>query len=277
MTGIGTRAAGGDAPAIAPRSIVHWLKRHPNVIRAASVVAFFIFWEFAARGMNPLFMSYPSAIFSAGVETVASGDLGTALLESAVPLFLGLAISVVGGILIGVLIGQFWLLEYILDPFLNALYAIPRVALVPLIILWAGLENAGKVTILVSIAIFPVIFNTYSGIKDVRGSLLEIGRAYCASPLQLFIRIVIPASVPYIMAGIRLAVGLAIIGMVVAEFFTAISGLGGLIVKYANTFATAKLFVPVIVIAVLGVGLTELVQFLERRFSRWRILERERF
>jgi len=277
MTGVGTSAADVDAPAAEATTIAQWLKRHPNVIRVLAVVAFFIFWEFAARGMNPLFMSYPSAIFKAGIEIVASGDLGTALVESAVPLFIGLAISIVGGILIGVLIAQFWLFEYILDPFLNALYAIPRVALVPLIILWAGLENAGKVTILVSIAIFPVIFNTYAGIKDVRGNLLEIGRAYCATPLQMFVRIVIPAAIPYIMAGIRLSVGLAIIGIVVAEFFTAISGLGGLIVKYANTFATAKLFVPVIVIAVLGVGLTELVQFLERRFSRWRILERERF
>ena len=278
MTAIETRAEAADETDIAePRSAVQWLKRHPNVIRAVSVIAFFIFWEYAARGMSPLFMSYPSAIYSAGIEIIQNGDLGAAMIESAVPLFIGLAISIVGGILIGVLIAQFWVVEYILDPFLNALYAIPRVALVPLIILWAGLETGGKVTILVSIAIFPVIFNTYSGIKDVRGSLLEIGRAYCATPLQMFVRIVIPAAIPYIMAGVRLSVGLAIIGMVVAEFFTAISGLGGLIVKYANSFATAKLFVPVIVIAVLGVALTELVQFLERRFSRWRILERERF
>jgi ABC-type nitrate/sulfonate/bicarbonate transport system permease component len=116
MKAIGTVVAGGE-PAFGARSAVQWLKRHPNAIRAVSVVAFFIFWEFAARGMNPLFMSYPSAIFSAGVEIVANGDLGAAMLESSVPLFLGLAISIVGGVLIGVLIGQFWLLEYILDPF----------------------------------------------------------------------------------------------------------------------------------------------------------------
>ncbi len=265
-----------EEPAPKPISILERAKRYPNVIRVVSVTLFFVFWELAARDMNPLFMTYPSAIFRAGIEITENGELGAALLQSLGPFLIGLAISIVGGILIGVLIGQFWIMEYILDPFLNALYAIPRVALVPIIILWAGLETAGKVTILVSIAIFPVIFNTYSGIKDVRGGLLEIGRAYCASPLQMFSKIVIPASVPYIMAGIRLAVGLAIIGMVVAEFFTAISGLGGLIVKYANTFATAKLFVPVIVIAVLGVGLTEFVQYLERRFSRWRISERER-
>ena len=200
-----------------------------------------------------------------------------ALVASAIPFLIGLAISVVAGIALGIVIGQFWWLEYILDPFINGFYAIPRVALVPLIILWAGLETTGKVVIVVSIAIFPVIVNTYSGIKDVRGSLIEIGRAYSASELQIFNKIVLPAAVPYIMAGVRLAVGLAIIGIIVAEFFTAITGLGGVIVLYANNFATAKLFVPIIVTGVLGIALTEFVALLERRLSRWRISERERY
>jgi NitT/TauT family transport system permease protein len=159
----------------------------------------------------------------------------------------------------------------------NALYAIPRIALVPLIILWAGLGVVGKIVILVSIAIFPVIINTYAGIKDVRGSLLEIGTAYSATRMQAFTKIVLPAAVPFIMTGIRLCVGLSIIGLVVAEFFTAISGLGGLITNYANVFATAKVFVPIIVIAVLGVAITEAVIYIERRLSAWRVLERERF
>jgi len=258
------------------RPAIDWLKNHPNVVRMASVVAFFIFWEYAARDMNPLFMSYPSAILRAAWTITQNGDLPHALLASMGPFVVGLTISIVGGVIIGVLIGQYWFLEYVLDPYINALYAIPRVALVPLIMLWAGLEFAGKVTILVSIAIFPVIINTYAGIKDVRGSLIEIGRAYCATESQIFTKIVLPAALPYIMAGTRMAVGLAIIGMIVAEFFTAINGLGGLIVNYANSFATAKLFVPVIVVGLLGVGLTELVMFLERRLSNWRKLERER-
>ena len=106
---------------------------------------------------------------------------------------------------------------------------------------------------------------------------LIFGRAYGATEWQIFWKIVLPAAVPFIMAGIRLAVGLAIIGIIVAEFFTAISGLGGMIVEYANVFATAKLFVPIIVIALIGVILTELVMWLERRMSRWRTLERARF
>jgi len=256
--------------------VAPWLKSHPNVVRTAAVAVFFVFWEYAARDMSPLFMATPSAIFRAAWQITANGELPRAIVASMGPFFLGLALSIVGGILLGIVIAQFWFLEYALDPFINALYAIPRVALVPLIILWAGLESRGKVTILVSVAIFPVIINTYAGIKDVRGSLLEIGRAYGATERQIFTKIVLPAAVPYIMAGVRLSVGLAIIGMIVAEFFTAITGLGGLIVVYANSFATAKLFVPIIVIGLLGVGLTELVMLVERRLSRWRVLERER-
>lgn len=258
-------------------SLIDWLKAHPNAIRVVAVIAFFVFWEFTARDMNTLFMSYPTAIFRAAWKITESGELPQAFVTSMEPFLLGLAISIIGGVAIGVLIAQFWFLEYALDPFINALYAVPRIALLPLIMLWAGLDVTGKVAIVVSIAIFPVIINTYSGIKDVRGSLIEIGRAYCATEWQIFTKIILPAAVPYIMAGIRLAVGLAIIGMIVAEFFTSVTGLGGLIVLYANSFATANLFVMIIVVGVLGAVLSELVIYIERRFSRWRVSERERY
>jgi NitT/TauT family transport system permease protein len=265
----------------APRLTAAQRLRHavmsPNAIRSLSVAAFLVFWEFAGRRMDPIFMAPPSAIFQAAIELVKSGALRKAMIESLAPFAVGLMLTVVIGIAVGILIAQWRVLEYVLDPFINALYAIPRIALVPLIILWAGLEFTGKVAILVSVAVFPIIVNTYSGIRDVRGSMLEIGRAYGATETQIFFKIILPAAIPFIMAGIRLSVGLAIIGIVVAEFFTAISGLGGMIVEYANVFATAKLFVPIIVIALVGVVLTELVQWAERRLSRWRTLERERF
>jgi NitT/TauT family transport system permease protein len=249
----------------------------PNAIRAASVAVFFVVWEYYGRRMDPIFMAPPSAIFRAAFELIQSGALEKALIQTLWPFAVGMALTVVIGVALGIVMAQWRTLEYVLDPFVNALYAIPRIALVPLIILWAGLEFAGKVTILVSVAVFPITVNTYSGIRDVRGAMLEIGRAYGATDWQIFWKIILPAAIPFIMAGIRLAVGLAIIGIIVAEFFTAISGLGGMIVEYANVFATAKLFVPIIVIALVGVVLTELVMWLERRMSRWRQLERERF
>ena len=268
-----------SVPAVQP-TLAHRMREvllSPNAIRTASVAIFFVIWEYYGRRMDPIFMAPPSAIFDAAVALIQSGALRKALIQTLWPFSVGMVLTVVVGILLGILIAQWRTMEYILDPFINALYAIPRIALVPLIILWAGLEFVGKVTILVSVAIFPITVNTYAGIRDVRGSMLEIGRAYGATEWQIFSKITMPAAVPFIMAGVRLAVGLAIIGIIVAEFFTAISGLGGMIVEYANVFATAKLFVPIIVIALVGVVLTELVMWLERRMSRWRQLERERF
>ena len=265
------------APRPAPAQRLRALLLSPNAIRTASVALFFVIWEYYGRRMDPIFMAPPSAIFEAAVTLIQSGALEKAMVQTLWPFAVGMALTVVVGILLGIVMAQWRTFEYVLDPFINALYAIPRIALVPLIILWAGLEFAGKVTILVSVAIFPITVNTYAGIRDVRGSMLEIGRAYGATEWQIFWKIVLPAAVPFIMAGVRLAVGLAIIGIIVAEFFTAISGLGGMIVEYANVFATAKLFVPIIVIALIGVILTELVMWLERRMSRWRTLERERF
>jgi ABC-type nitrate/sulfonate/bicarbonate transport system permease component len=265
------------APRLTFAARLRHLATSPNAIRTVSIAAFFVLWEVVGRRMDPIFMAPPSAIFRASIELLKSGALRKAMVESLWPFAVGLVLTIVLGTIIGIAIAQWRVLEYVLDPFINAFYAIPRIALVPLIILWAGLEFTGKVTILVSVAVFPIIVNTYSGIRDVRGSMLEIGRAYGATDTQIFFKIILPAAIPFIMAGIRLSVGLAIIGIIVAEFFTAISGLGGMIVEYANVFATAKLFVPIIVIAIVGVVLTELVQWLERRLSRWRTLERERF
>lgn len=254
-----------------------WLLGRPNLIRTVSVVIFLIVWEYGAGFVDPMFLASPSAIAKAFVEMVRTGELEAAFLQTMYPFVIGMTITIVGGIAIGVLMAELPWIEYILDPFVNALYAIPRIALVPLIILWLGLESVGKIAILVSVAIFPVIINTFAGIKDVRGSMIEVGHAYGATRLQIFMKITLPAIVPFIMTGIRLAVGLGIIGVIIAEFFTAVSGLGGLIVNYSNLFVTPKLFVPIIVVGVMGVILTELVVALEKRLSRWRQSEKDRY
>ena len=176
----------------------------PNAIRTLSVAVFFAIWEYYGRRMDPIFMAPPSAIFRAAVELTQSGALRKALVQTLWPFSVGMVLTVVIGILLGIVIAQWRTMEYILDPFINALYAIPRIALVPLIILWAGLEFVGKVSILVSVAIFPITVNTYAGIRDVRGSMLEIGRAYGATEWQIFSKIIMPAAIPFIMAGVRL-------------------------------------------------------------------------
>jgi ABC-type nitrate/sulfonate/bicarbonate transport system permease component len=268
-------------PAVRPRAgrmplSYQWWMAHPSLIRIVSVVIFLGIWEYFGRRIDPLFLAAPSKIAEAAVDMAVSGELLQALLSTLYPFAIGMAISILGGIVIGVAMAQWRLVEYVLDPFVNAMYSIPRVALVPLIMLWAGLGVSSKIIILVSIAIFPVIINTFAGIRDVRHSMIEVGRAYCATNTQIFFKIIVPSAIPFLMTGIRLAVGLGIIGIVVAEFFTAQTGLGGIIIRYANLFATARMFVPIIVIGLLGVVLTELVRAIEGRLSRWRALEQKR-
>src|ERR1700730_17960114 len=179
----------------------------PNAIRTASVAVFFVIWEYYGRRMDPIFMAPPSAIFEAALQLIQSGALKKALIQTLWPFTVGMVLTIIFGPALGILMAQWRTLEYVLDPFINALYAIPRIALVPLIILWAGLEFTGKVTILVSVAIFPITVNTHAGIRDVRGSMLEIGRAYGATEWQIFWKIVLPAAVPFIMAGGRASGG----------------------------------------------------------------------
>src|SRR5919204_2737225 len=128
----------------------------PNAVRAASVAVFFVVWEYYGRRMDPIFMAPPSAIFVAALQLIQSGALAKALIQTLWPFSVGMVLTVVVGIALGIVMAQWRTVEYVLDPFINALYAIPRIALVPLIILWAGLEFVGKVTILVSVAVFPI-------------------------------------------------------------------------------------------------------------------------
>ena len=170
--------------------------------------------------------------------------------------------------------GRYRTLYYALDPFLIALYATPGVALIPLIMLWLGLGLPAKVVIIFEACFFPIVINTFAGVRNVSRANVDVARAYGASERQVLRLVLLPSSLPFIMAGIRLAVGRGVIGMVVAEFFTSLSGLGSLIIIFENAFATAKLFVPVITLSLLGVSLTTLAQILERRLAPWKESER---
>lgn len=270
-----TNASFGDG-AGRRMSVPELLSTYPNLVRGISLILFMCFWEFTGRRMDPIFMTYPTAVFEAAIGLAASGELMRGLLQSLGPFVIGMAISIVFGIALGLAMGLSRVFEYAVDPYVNALNAIPRVALVPLIILWCGLGVLAKVVIVVSVAIFPIIINTYSGVRDVRGVLLDVGNAYSATRWQSLRFIILPAAMPFIMAGIRLGLSLGIIGMIVAEFFTAINGLGGIIVEYGNTFQTAKMFVAIFVVGTMGVVLTEAAMALERRWASWRVSERNR-
>jgi NitT/TauT family transport system permease protein len=247
---------------------------HPNLIRALSVAVTLGLWEWYGRGVDPVFLSYPTAILAALPAMLETGELQKAFLASLQPLAIGFGVAIALGILFGLLMGRYRLLDYLLDVQMTALYSTPNVALVPILILWFGLGVQSKIAIVFLAAFFPIVVNTYGGVRNIGRGLVEIAAVEGATEAQIFTKIIVPASLPFIMAGVRLAVGRAVVGMVVAEMFTAISGLGGAIVNYSNAFATSKVFVTIVVLVLLGVALTKAVDYLQRRFARWKETER---
>ena len=247
---------------------------HGTLVRIVSLALTLLVWEWYGRGVDPVFMSYPTAILEAVPAMIASGELPRAMLSSVTGLVVGLVLAIVFGTLIGLLMGRYRLVDQILDLQINALYATPNVALIPLLILWFGLGLLSKIVIIFLSAFFPIIVNTYAGVRNVGRGLVEVALAEGANEAQIFTKIVVPASLPFIMTGIRLAMGRAVVAMVVAEMFTALAGLGGAIMNYGNAFKTDKLFVIMIVLALLGVSLTESVRLLERKLAPWKETER---
>jgi ABC-type nitrate/sulfonate/bicarbonate transport system permease component len=247
---------------------------NPFVVKAVSLLVVLGGWEVAGRYVNPLFLSGPSAIAAAFWELLLSGELLGAIFASLTAFFLGVTLAIVFGIAIGLAMGRIRLVEYVLEPYVIALYSTPSIALIPLFILWFGVGLASKVIIIFTLSVFIVIINTQSGVKNLSQSIVDIGTAFGASEQQVFRMIILPAALPFIMTGLRLAVGRAVLAMIIAEFFTSIAGLGGMIVKYGNFFQTAKMFVPIIVVSLLGVGAVELIKVIERRLAPWKESER---
>ena len=243
------------------------------MVRLASILIVVGAWEAVGRRVSPLFLSYPTAIAKAGVSLLASGELLAALASSLQTLVAGFVLAASAGVVLGLLIGRYRLVDAATDWLVNALYATPLVAVIPLVILWLGLGDSAKLFIVTILAVFPVLINTAAGVRNVPAALIDVSTAFAANERQVFLKIILPAAVPYMMTGLRLGIGRAIIGMVVAEFFTAITGLGALIVKYGNQYDTASMFVPILVLMALGVILTALVRRAEEMFAPWRAVD----
>ena len=254
-----------DHPGVPPR-----VRGRMWMIRLASMLTVIGAWEIVGRQTSPLFLSYPTAIFKAATVMIGSGELLQAFISSLQTVVIGFAAGGAIGIVIGLLIGRYRIVDAATDWLINALYATPLVAVIPLVILWLGLGDLAKLFIVTILTVFPVVINTAAGVRNVPQQLIDVSTAFAANERQVFMKIILPSAVPYMMTGLRLGIGRAIIGMVVAEFFTAITGLGALIVKYSNRYDTASMFVPILVLMMLGIVLTSLVRRAEEHFAPWR-------
>lgn len=238
-------------------------------ITSLSLVLVIGIWEIMGPQINPLFASYPSEIVRAFWKMTLSGVLPAAFWSSMKPFVAGYVLASVLGICAGLLIGRSRILEAAFGIYVVAGYSTPLIALVPLLMIWFGLGFMVKMVIIFLLTFFPVCINTWVGVQAVPKTLVEVGTAFCASQSAIMRQIVLPAVLPYIMAGLRLGIGKAVIAMVIAEFLTSINGLGGVIISSANSFRTAEMFVPIIILMVLAVVLTNLVSYIEHKVAPW--------
>jgi NitT/TauT family transport system permease protein len=250
-------------------------KRYRSIlIQTATHGGVLLGWELLSRFViPPQFLPPPSAILRAFVTTTQSGELPRQLWQTATVLFMGFGLAIVSGMAVGIAMGTFATLRRVLDPYVNAFYAMPTVALVPLVIIWLGLGFEAKVFLTWLVSIFPIIINAQIGVMNVPAAFIETARAFGCDRWDVFRRVVIHAAVPFLIAGVRLGLGRALVGVVVAEMFTALSGLGYMVVFYGNTFRTAELFVPIVVLAILSIAITDLIYRIERRIAPWRVVQ----
>jgi ABC-type nitrate/sulfonate/bicarbonate transport system permease component len=250
------------------------IRRRTMLVQGAAHVSVLLGWEMLSRFViPPQFLPPPSAVARAFVTTTQSGELPRQLWQTASVLFLGFGLAIVSGMAVGIAMGMFPTLRRILDPYVNAFYAMPTVALVPLVIIWLGLGFEAKVFLTWLVAVFPVIINAQIGVMNVPAPFIETARAFGCDRWQVFRRVILHAAVPFFIAGIRLGLGRALVGVVVAEMFTALAGLGYMVVFYGNTFRTAEVFVPIVVLAVLSIAITKAIYRMERWIAPWRVVQ----
>jgi NitT/TauT family transport system permease protein len=226
-------------------------------------------WQLVGPFISPIFFTYPSRIAVAFYDTTVSGELPYYLMQSLEVMVYGLVIAIAIGIPLGIAMARIRWLDWALDLPINALYATPLVAVVPLLVLWFGIYLKAKIIVVVLFAVFPVLINTYQGVRECDKNMLEVAQSFRSTEWKTWQDVLLPFALPYIVAGVRLAIGRGLIGMIIAEFYTTITGLGFMLTKYANQFAMDKTFVPVIVLMVLGVALTSLLKWVGRRIAPW--------
>lgn len=250
----------------------HWTRTRTGVwtIRAVTLAILLGAWQLVGSSVNPALLVPPSDVALSFYNlAVASPQLVSAAIVSAQAFAIGYGAAIVVGVTVGLLMGRFRRVHDVLDPWVFFLYAIPTIAVIPLLVIWFGIDQEVRVVLVFLASVFTIIISTAAGVKNVDEDLLDVGRAFCANERQVTRTIILPAAFPFIFAGIRLAMSQAIVGVIGAEFLVVITGLGGMILTYANSFQTANMFVPIIAIIALSVGMTAVLGRIQQQIDRW--------
>lgn len=240
---------------------------------ALSVLIFLAIWQLYVQlgGIQPIYLPSPVAIASAGATMIEDGSLWPHLAATVMRIYAGFAIAAVLGIACGVLMGMSLLTRKIADPWIAALYPLPKISLIPLLVIWLGTGEAYKIVISAVAAFFPILMSTYAGVRQVDTGLVKAAEDLGASRRQVQMRVVIPAAIPTILAGLQLGTGVTIILVIAAEMIggTSSAGLGGLLIKAGQILETEKVFSILIVLALMGAAIMKIQEWVARRLMPW--------
>ena len=237
---------------------------------ALSIVLLLAAWAVAASFLPPIILPSPASVITSFVALTMTGELPAAFLQTLTPFAEGLALSIVVGIAVGWLTGLYSTFGRFVDPYIFIFWATPTIALLPLIFVWFGIGNTAQVVFVFLSAVFPMIINTQAGVKQVEHSLVEVLESLGANQRELLRIAVIPSTYPYIFSGLRIAIGRAVVGIIVAEILIAATGIGYMLQYYGEALQLGKYFAPLILTALLATVLTHLTNWSERRLIRWK-------
>jgi ABC-type nitrate/sulfonate/bicarbonate transport system permease component len=239
-----------------------------RLIQVCFVLVVLVGWQLLGDHEGDFLLAPPTSVVKAAGDLLPTSAFWSTLGQTAKGIIMGYVIAAVLGVLIGVLMGTYRGVAAALNPIVSAGYVIPEAAMVPLLIVWFGLDQTPRVIAVVLFAIFEIIVTTYTGVRNADPMLNDVGRSFGASSRQLFIKVTMPGALPFIFAGLRIGAARAVKGMVVAELLFAATGIGGAIQISANAFRTDRVMFYVVVVTVIGVSFSGLVQLVERLWMR---------
>jgi ABC-type nitrate/sulfonate/bicarbonate transport system permease component len=272
MTGSGDNEAGADQVS-GTSSLSDFYARHERgIVGGGTILALLLAWELAARlGLaDPIFVSSPTAVIRAGLALCTEDEIWADLRVSGTEFLLGYVLATLVGIPLGLATGWWRRLSFVLGPFIDTLNAVPRLTLLPLIIIWFGIGIWSKVVVVFLGAVIPILISTYSGVQTSEARFVKVARSFSAGELKILTSIILPGTVPFIFTGLKYGVGRALLGVVVGELYAATAGVGQMIGAAGNTFQTDVVFFGILLFMAAGLASVAVLDLLERRFEQWR-------
>ncbi len=266
------QAAPGGAPEQpgARPSRLRWSSLQWKVYPWLSILVVLALWQFAGSHLNPIFLSTPTKTFAAFAAQLRSGEMLRNFEETAGTFLVGLAASLVVGAPLGIVMGRYRVAESLLEIVVRILYSVPSIALFPLFILAFGINDTMRAVVVFLACVLQIAINAQAGVKSVEGALIDVARVFGGNEREIFLKIILPGTVPFLASGFKIAIGRAIVTTVAVEMITSQSGLGGMMSYYSNQLLTAQYEAPLIATVLLSLFVYWLGDIVERRFSAWR-------